>query len=49
MISSLKAWWNKPYSDDMSAPQWFAFFGLIIVISVLWGLLLREIRLVAGE
>jgi len=39
-----KAWWAHPFSADMDAPHWFYFFGLILVIATLWGLVLREMR-----
>jgi hypothetical protein len=47
MLDSFKRWWDKPYSDDMSASGWFLFFGLLIVISVAWALVLRELKEVA--
>lgn len=42
-MESFKAWWAKPFDEDMSAGQWFLFFGLLIVISALWALVLREV------
>lgn len=47
MLDKFKAWWSKPYSDDMSVSGWFLFFGLLIVISVAWALVLRELKAVA--
>lgn len=44
MLEKFKDWWAKPYDDGMSVTGWFYFFGLIIVISVLWALVLREIK-----
>jgi len=43
MLDTIKEWYNRPFSEDMDATQWFLFFGLIIAISVLWGLILRHI------
>lgn len=42
MLAELKRWWAKPFDADMSVGGWFAFFGLLLVISVLWALVLRE-------
>lgn len=39
-----KSWLAQPFSADMSAGGWFAFFGLLIVISVLWSFTLKHIR-----
>lgn len=36
-------WLKRPYSSDMSALGWFAFFGLLIIISWLWSTVLRKI------
>lgn len=47
MLAQFKAWWAKPYDDEMSVTGWFLFFGLLIVLSVLWALVLREIKEVA--
>lgn len=37
-------WLKRPYADDMSAGGWFLFLGLLIVLSVLWGIILRHIK-----
>lgn len=37
------AFFKKPYSDDMSAFDWFLFIGLLILISAGWGVILRHI------
>lgn len=44
MLSNLKSWWGQPFSVDMSAPQWAAFLGLLIVILIVWGIVLRHIE-----
>lgn len=40
-------WLKKPYSDDMSVSGWFAFLGLLILLSFLWTRVLRMIASVA--
>ncbi len=44
MLDDLKSWAQKPFSADMDALHWFLFFGLLIAISVLWGLILASLR-----
>lgn len=44
MLEKLKDWYRKPFNSDMDATGWFLFFGLLIAISVLWGLVIREIK-----
>lgn len=36
-------WLKKPFSTDMDAFHWFLFFGLLIVISVSWGYVLKHV------
>lgn len=43
MFASFKEWLAQPYREGMDAWHWFYFFGLLIVISVMWGLILRTI------
>lgn len=43
-MNFFKDWLKQPFSPDMTAGGWFAFFGLLIVISVLWSFTLRHIR-----
>jgi len=38
-----KNWLGKPFQVDMDAFHWFLFFGLIIVISVLWSFVLKHV------
>lgn len=47
MWEEFKAWLAKPYSADMSALQWGAFLGLIIVIMIFWNLVLRQMKAIA--
>jgi hypothetical protein len=43
MLGTFQDWLAKPFSADMNAWHWFLFFGLIVVISVAWGMILRHI------
>jgi len=43
MLSSLQDWLAMPFKTDMNAWHWFLFFGLLIAISVAWGLILKHI------
>ena len=38
-----KTWANRPFTTDMDAVHWFYFFGLIIMISLVWGLIMRHV------
>lgn len=49
MMQEFKNWLKRPFSDDMSAAEWFYFFGLVIAISVAWSLILRTITNVLEE
>jgi hypothetical protein len=47
----MQGWWNdfrdwlrQPFSADMSAVQWFLFWGLLIVIAYLWAVVLGHIK-----
>lgn len=44
MWENFKAWLAQPFREDMDALGWFCFFGLVIVISALWAIILRHIR-----
>jgi hypothetical protein len=48
-LTNFKTWLSKPFDQDMNATHWFMFFGLLIVISVLWGIILRHITAGIGE
>jgi hypothetical protein len=43
-IAAFQAWLKQPFSTDMPAKDWFLFFGLLIVISVMWHMILRLIE-----
>ena len=39
-----KDWTRKPFSADMSAVEWFAFIGLLIVVMALWRMIFMHIE-----
>lgn len=39
----LGEWWRQPFSADMSAPHWFLFVGLVLVIMALWQMILLHL------
>lgn len=43
-MDSFKQWLREPFRADMSALEWFFFIGLLIVLTALWGLILRHIK-----
>jgi hypothetical protein len=43
IVESFKDWLHRPFSADMDAVHWFLFFGLLIAISILWGMALRTV------
>lgn len=44
MLDNFKNWLQHPYAEDMSALHWFYFVGLLIVISAMWGMVLRAMK-----
>lgn len=42
MWNNFKAWLQSPFAEDMNAFHWFLFFGLLIAISTMWGLVLTH-------
>jgi hypothetical protein len=42
IFQGFKNWLATPFQANMSAFGWFAFFGLLIVISVLWSFVLSH-------
>ena len=44
MLANFQDWLKKPFSSDMDALHWALFYGLLIVIEVAWGFVLRAIR-----
>lgn len=48
-MDAFKAWLAQPFEADMDAWHWFLFFGLIIAISIGWGLVLRTLQLATED
>jgi hypothetical protein len=48
-MDSFKQWLRQPYSTDMDAFHWFLFFGLMIAISILWGMSLRALQTLTSD
>lgn len=44
MWQHFKDFLAKPFSPDMDALEWFAFLGLLIVLSALWAIILRHLK-----
>lgn len=44
MLADLKQWWSQPFSTDMDALHWFYFVGLLLLIGVAWGYILRILK-----
>lgn len=42
-FTRFKEWVAKPYSDSMSALDWFLFVGLVLVIIVAWTSILNKV------
>jgi hypothetical protein len=40
-MGAFTEWLRQPFSLDMNAWHWFAFYGLIIVIAIGWKFILR--------
>lgn len=47
LINRFADWLKRPYSAEMSAFGWFAFFGLLIIIIGLWATIIRKIETAA--
>lgn len=44
LLDRVKTWTKQPFNVDMSIGGWFAFFGLVMAISVAWALILKELK-----
>lgn len=42
--TSIGSWLKQPFSSGMGAGGWFLFFGLLIAISVAWGVILKDLK-----
>lgn len=45
IANRVKKWCKCPYDDDMSVSGWFAFLGMLAVITFLWSRILRAIAI----
>lgn len=36
IFTEVHDWSKKPFSDEMSLKGWFAFIGMMIIITILW-------------
>jgi len=43
MWDEFKSWASKPFRADMGIGGWFLFLGLLIVLTALWGLILKHV------
>lgn len=43
-MDSFRQWAASPFRSDMSVAGWFTFIGLLVLISLLWGIILRHVR-----
>lgn len=44
--SRVSAWFKSPYDDHMSVAGWFAFLGMLAILTWLWS---RVLRTLAGN
>ena len=44
MVQEFKNWLNSPFNSGMSASKWFAFVGLLLAITMVWGVILKRIE-----
>lgn len=44
VIDNLRGWAKQPFTSSMTVGGWFLFFGLIVAISVAWGIILKDLR-----
>lgn len=40
---NFKSWAKQPFSADMDLQHWFLFIGLILVLMILWGIIMRHV------
>ena len=48
MFASFQEWTARPFANTLSPKDWFLLFGFLIVLSLLWGIIVRTIRDVAA-
>ena len=44
MLAQFQAWLQSPFRSDMDTLHWFLFMGLIIVMTILWGMILKTVE-----
>ena len=42
-VERFAEWLRKPYSDDMNVGGWFAFLGLIFLLTMAWAGIVRKL------
>jgi len=43
LFGNIRDFVEQPFSPSMSAYRWFLFFGLLMVISVMWHMIIRAL------
>lgn len=43
-LQAFQNFWKRPFNPEGSVPQWFLFFGLLIVIAFAWSRILRFVQ-----
>lgn len=43
-IESLKTWARQPYDETMDLGRWFLFAGLLMVITIMWTMIFKELK-----
>lgn len=44
LTTSLLGWAQHPFSSQMDIAHWALFVGLVIVLTILWFMVLRDLR-----
>lgn len=44
VLGTIKNWAKRPFTVDMHAGGWFLFLGLVAVITIAWGVILKDLR-----
>lgn len=44
VVDRINSWAASPFNSGMGVGGWFLFFGLILAISVGWGIILKDLR-----
>lgn len=42
-MDGFSQWLERPFDPQMSALNWFLFFGLLLLISFAWGFIIRKV------